>query len=376
MKIGALVPARIGSKRLPKKNIKVLGDKPLICWTIDVLLEADIFSDITVSTESEEVMDVVRQYYSELEVKILKRPEELAQDDSPMRDVIFHYLENRPELDWYGVFLPTFPFRKKEKILEAYEAILSRYPWKVNSVTEKKYCLLDFFYPVKEGVKRFFRMPPLYCGYVVSVYEFGNVNYPFQLWYRYGLTNYERTYSLTASFKETIDIDTEEDFKLALSFLKKETKGIQILKEVQLNENWIFICPKNFDKIDNVISNFNEKLKDTSLPLLVLKENKIPVFYLKFLDGYARSYIASSEACSKFINDNVLRTQNTKYFSSQYFHSPIFRFLRIKSKPQEDLDLFPQNDTLGILYKAGHGSKDAIIPWNRVIWERELINLY
>ena len=103
MKIGALVPARLGSKRLKKKNIKMLEGRPLICWTLDVLLDSEVFSDITVSTESDEVTDVVRQFYSEQDVGILKRPEALAGDDALLTEVRRHYLDHRPQMEWSGL---------------------------------------------------------------------------------------------------------------------------------------------------------------------------------------------------------------------------------------------------------------------------------
>lgn len=277
MKIGALVPARIGSKRLPKKNIKVLGDKPLICWTIDVLLEADIFSDITVSSESEEVMDVVRQYYSEKEVRILKRPEELAQDDSPIRDVIFHYLENRPELAWYGVFLPTFPFRKKEKLLEAYEAILSRYPWRIKCLFHKQHCLLDFYYAVEKGVNHFFKRPPLYARYSVPVYQLNSIKYREEMLHTYGLTPFERTYYIILNnIEELVDIDTLEDFEFAEYFLKNKEeilfniKRLSILIEIDIDKKWKLICPSG-SNIELILKQVENKLKNYYLPILVLK---------------------------------------------------------------------------------------------------------
>ena len=375
-KIGALVPARIGSKRLPKKNIKILGDKPLICWTIDVLLESDIFYDITVSTESDEIADVVRQYYSEKEVKILKRPEELAQDDSPMREVISHYLKNRPNLDWFGTFLPTFPFRRKDKLLEAYRAILSRYPWKIESVTEEQYCLMDFFYPVEDGVMRFFRMPPIYCRYGIPVYYLENVHYPADRWYQYGLTFMERVYQLTVTKKEQVDIDTVEDFRLAQTFLDKDRDLNQLsLTEVRLNEDWIFVYPKSFYFNRNaLLENLQEELSNTSQPLLVLKPIKFPVSFLKIFDGQARNYIESSEAYNYMYNPKVIETQNLQYSYKQYKHSSHFRFIRCNLR---NFSGFPFSDTdlLGCLYKSGCGSKESLIPKKRIIWEHDLISI-
>ena len=61
MKI-AIIPARGGSKRLPGKNIKLLGDKPLIAWTIDAAIKSKVFDHVFVSTDSEEIASIAKQY--------------------------------------------------------------------------------------------------------------------------------------------------------------------------------------------------------------------------------------------------------------------------------------------------------------------------
>ncbi len=361
MKVGALVPARIGSKRLQKKNIKILKGRPLICWTIDVLLESDVFYDITVSTESDEIAETVREYYSEREVKILKRPPDLAQDDSPLRDVVLHYMDNRSNLDWYGVFMPTFPFRKKEKIREAYNAILTRYPWKIISTTDIEYCLLDFYYPIEEGVKQFFRPPPLFCKYNLPVYKMSSLKYREELWYMYGLASQERVYRLILSTEETIDIDTIDDFNLAeyiLNFGIKENDFYYFnFKEYILSDDWIFIGPSDIN-IDTILKNFSHALEDNSNHILILKENIVPASFLNISDLSARNYFRSDEAKKKYINEEVLKTQNMKYYYPQYRHSRLFRFLR--RKYVDDRKYFEVKD---------------VVPWDRIFWEKDLVNM-
>ena len=228
------------------------------------------------------------------------------------------------------------------------------------------------FYPEKKGVKRFFRMPPLYCRYSLPVYSLENIKYPSELWPQFGLALLERTYQIIISFKESIDIDTKEDFELAKSFLQKDD-NIQIkLKEIQLNEDWIFICPETFNKIEKISLKFEEKLKDTSFPLLVLKKNPIPVSFLKILDGQARNYINSNEAYKRMINEKVKKTQNMRYFFPQFRHSSFFRFLRIKS---ENLNQIDNTDNLGCLYKSGYDSEKSLIPWERVVFEKDILSI-
>lgn len=122
MKILALIPARGGSKRLPGKNIRILGDKPLIVWTIDVAKEIPTICDILVSTDDPAIAAVCTGVGALLP---WLRPPELATDTANSVDVVLH------ALDWYeaekgavdGVLLlqPTSPFRTKETVHEGIE---------------------------------------------------------------------------------------------------------------------------------------------------------------------------------------------------------------------------------------------------------------
>ena len=74
-----VIPARGGSKRLPRKNVLPLAGKPLICWTIEVALEAGLDARVLVTSDDEEILAVARQYESK-GVIVLKRADELATD--------------------------------------------------------------------------------------------------------------------------------------------------------------------------------------------------------------------------------------------------------------------------------------------------------
>lgn len=82
-----VIPARGGSKRLPRKNVLPLAGKPLICWSIEAAIEAKLNARIVVSSDDEEILDVARQYeiYG---VIAYKRPDEFATDSSATIDVI------------------------------------------------------------------------------------------------------------------------------------------------------------------------------------------------------------------------------------------------------------------------------------------------
>lgn len=111
-----LIPARGGSKGIPRKNIKLLGGKPLIQWTIDTAKACWGIKSLVVSTDDEEIARTVRG-----DARVLMRPRELARDDTPMLDVIHHAIA-ACELKGDDIVLllqPTSPFRSRAQIRHA-----------------------------------------------------------------------------------------------------------------------------------------------------------------------------------------------------------------------------------------------------------------
>jgi CMP-N,N'-diacetyllegionaminic acid synthase len=119
----AIIPARGGSKRLSRKNILPLLGKPLIGWTIEQAKKSKYLDRIIVSTEDEEISEVSKSFGAE----VLKRPEDLAQDDTPTSDVIIHVIENLEKegfkYDFIVLLEPTSPLRKDDDIDNAIEVI-------------------------------------------------------------------------------------------------------------------------------------------------------------------------------------------------------------------------------------------------------------
>lgn len=120
-KLTAIIPARGGSKGVPRKNIRLLNGKPLIQYTIEAALNAECIDHVVVTTDDEEIAAVAKQ--SGAEVPFL-RPPYLAGDHSSAVDVYLHaagYImekENR-SMDKFMVLLPTCPFRRAFHIDEA-----------------------------------------------------------------------------------------------------------------------------------------------------------------------------------------------------------------------------------------------------------------
>lgn len=126
----AIIPARGGSKRLPRKNILPFRGKPMIAWTIEAALKSGRFGRVVVSTEDAEIAALARGCGAE----ILDRPGELATDRTGLVDVLLHALESiDAEPDRFALLQPNCPLRTEEQIVEAgerlsnsdYRAILS-----------------------------------------------------------------------------------------------------------------------------------------------------------------------------------------------------------------------------------------------------------
>lgn len=118
MNVVALIPARGGSKGLPKKNIKQLNGKPLIAYTIKAALGARLLTRVIVSTDSNEIAAISKQYGAEVPYL---RPSEIARDDTPDRPVYIHLInwlkENEDYAFEYLVLLrPTTPFKTPQLI--------------------------------------------------------------------------------------------------------------------------------------------------------------------------------------------------------------------------------------------------------------------
>lgn len=117
MKILGLIPARGGSKGVPKKNIKLLGEKPLIAYTIEAALESKQFTDVIVSTDDTEIAKVAEQFGAKVP---FIRPTQLSTDSAKSIDVVIHALEtlekSEKKYDAVCLLQPTNPFRKVELI--------------------------------------------------------------------------------------------------------------------------------------------------------------------------------------------------------------------------------------------------------------------
>lgn len=122
-----IIPARGGSKRLPRKNVRLLGGRPLVKWSIDAALAAQVFCDVLLTTDDEEIAAIGREAGA---LVPWLRPAELATDTANTIDVLKHalnwYEADRGSVDVVVLLQPTCPFRRKESVLGALQLFLEQ----------------------------------------------------------------------------------------------------------------------------------------------------------------------------------------------------------------------------------------------------------
>lgn len=132
----AIIPARGGSKRIPKKNIKEFCGKPLIAYSIETALESKLFDRVIVSTDSEEIAEVAKKFGAEIP---FIRPKELSDDFSSSGVVIEHamnFLESKGEaLEYVCTIYATAPFLQLKYLKEGYEKLKNSSACRSFSVT-------------------------------------------------------------------------------------------------------------------------------------------------------------------------------------------------------------------------------------------------
>ena len=98
MKSVAIIPARGGSKRIPRKNIRLFCDRPIISYCIDTVLESTLFDQVLVSTDDEEIATVSRQYGAIVDEL---RPPEFSDDVTGVLDVVSHELRQLANRNYF-----------------------------------------------------------------------------------------------------------------------------------------------------------------------------------------------------------------------------------------------------------------------------------
>ncbi len=223
----AIIPARIGSKRIKKKNIKLFFDKPLISYSIDLAKKSKLFDNIIVSTDDNEIKDISKEYGAEVP---FLRPKNLSDDFTPTLPVISHAINECLNLGFnfknVCCIYPTAPFVTISDLLSSFKLL-----------NENK----DYFcFPITEFPSSIFRSMTLYDKFKVKLlypeneqkrtqdlkiayYDCGQ----FYWGTKFKWLNSKKVHSNGMGYIipnwRVIDLDTEEDWKRA-ELLKKLTE--------------------------------------------------------------------------------------------------------------------------------------------------------
>lgn len=119
----AIIPARGGSKGIPRKNIIDLAGKPLIAWSIIEAKKSIFIDHLIVSSEDEEIIKVANEWGADVP---FVRPAELARDDTPAVEPVIHAIEALPGYDYVVLLQPTSPMRTAEDIDGAIRLLIER----------------------------------------------------------------------------------------------------------------------------------------------------------------------------------------------------------------------------------------------------------
>jgi CMP-N-acetylneuraminic acid synthetase len=117
MKRLCIIPARGGSKRLPKKNIKLLNGKPLIFYTLDAVIKSKVFDKIIFTSDDDEILNKVNNNYTMKGLEVIRRHKSLSTDTSKVIDTVLHFIDEDYEQTW--LTLPTSPLKIEKDFIES-----------------------------------------------------------------------------------------------------------------------------------------------------------------------------------------------------------------------------------------------------------------
>ncbi len=143
----AIIPARGGSKRIPRKNIRTFLGQPIIAYSIKAALEAKCFAEVMVSTDDGEIAEIAQNFGA---VVPFLRSEQNSDDHSGLAEVVCEVLDQYEKagkkFDYFCCLLPTAPFVTSKRLLEGKELLLETGAETVVPVTR-------FSYPIQRSMK-------------------------------------------------------------------------------------------------------------------------------------------------------------------------------------------------------------------------------
>lgn len=289
-KIVAMIPARLGSQRISKKNIRYLHNKPLVQWIIDAAKDSGVFDEIWLNTEDEGPLAKIAK---ESGIKFYLRDRSLATDGATNDQFLMDFVKARKlkDEDYIIQLLPTSPFIKPETIAEFRDELLA-VDTLISVVENKIECLNSRMEPINfdalDDTLPSQNLKPVYsyaCGLmgwnVLSLKEI----------YEEHCSPYHSYHSRKEVFildgEETIDVDTEADFQFA--------------EKVAMSLDYNQVKPRYYDEYKSVEYKVNPLLKKDGIEdanimpskLSTLRRVNVPQMIRGNSDSFAKTLVNS-----------------------------------------------------------------------------------
>ena len=146
-----IIPARGGSKRIPKKNIKDFFGKPLIAYSIEIAKKSELFDDIIVSTDDKKIADIAKKYGASVQM----RPDELSDDFTGTGDVVKYVLNSLAQedkkYDFVCTLYATAPLLQIKYLKEGFEKLKNSDAHQAFSVTSMSFPIQRTFKITQDG---------------------------------------------------------------------------------------------------------------------------------------------------------------------------------------------------------------------------------
>ena len=228
----AIIPARGGSKGIPGKNIKALNGRPLIYYTLDAASSVVPSENICISTDSDEIIRVVREYGLDVP---FKRPSNLATDTAGSYEVILHAIEfyekRGMQYDSIVLLQPTSPFRTGKHVRQAH----ALYQSDLDMVASVKIAHANPYFTLFEENTAGFLSRSKTGSFTRRqdcpvVYEFNGAIYIMnvQSLKKGSHTSFSRIKKYVMTEEDSLDIDTNFDWMIAESIISQKNKQKQI----------------------------------------------------------------------------------------------------------------------------------------------------
>ncbi len=228
MKPICIIPARGGSKGIPKKNIKRIAGKPLLAYVIEKIKKSNIFSHIIVSTEDDQIARIAKKYGAEVP---FMRPKDLATDTTPMDQVLLHAIQTLYNLEYkFEVFIwrdATTPFIQNNDIKKSIQLLKKENASIVCGVYQQH--LNPYFNMVEKDKNGFLKLSKKLKNRPTSrqaapvVYQLnGLYTYDAKKFLKLKKTDFAKTIPLEIPMETGFMIDTPFEFKIARLIIENE----------------------------------------------------------------------------------------------------------------------------------------------------------